>query len=136
MVYKLKLHFRYGDTDQMGVIYHANYLSFYELGRTGLLKEAGYDYLDFEKAGIIYPVRDVSTTYLKSIRLDETCYVYTTLIKVSKVKLTFYHEIKNEQGELKSTGETSVVSVDAKTFLPIRLSDEITEKFRKYKDED
>jgi len=134
-MYKLKLHLRYADTDQMGVIYHPNYFTFYELGRTGLLKEVGYDYLDFEKDGIIYPVRDVSSSYLKSMRLGETCYVYTKLLKVSRVKLTFHHEIRNEEGELKSTGQTSIVSVDATSFLPIRMPEEIIEDFKKYKDE-
>ena len=96
----------------------------------------GYDYLEFEKQGIIYPVREVSSTYLKSMRLGETCYVYTKLLKVSRVKLTFYHEIKNEDGELKSIGQTSIVSVDAKTFLPIRMPEDMTEEFKKYKDEE
>ena len=51
-MYKEKLHLRYADTDQMGVIYHPNYLTFYELGRTGLLIDVGYDYLEFEKQGL------------------------------------------------------------------------------------
>ena len=135
-MFKVKLHLRYADTDQMGVIYHPNYLTFYELGRTGLMKEVGYDYLKFEKQGIIYPVRDVQSTYLKSMRLGETCYVYTKLLKVSRVKLTFYHEIRNEDGELKSTGQTSIVSVDAKTFLPIRMPEDMTNEFEKYRDKD
>ena len=133
-MYKVKLHLRYADTDQMGVIYHPNYLTFYELGRTGLLNDVGYDYLEFEKQGMIYPVRDVSSTYLRSIRLGETCYVYTKLLKVSRVKLTFYHEIRNEEGELKSTGPTSIVSVNAKTFLPMRVPEEMVEELQKYKD--
>lgn len=133
---KVKLQLRYADTDQMGVIYHPNYLTFYELGRTELLKKSGFDYLEFEKQGIIYPIREVSSTYLQSMRLGETCYVYTKLIKVSKVKLTFYHEIRNEEGELKSKGQTSIVSVDANTFLPMRMPDEITNVFMKYKDEE
>ena len=135
-MYKKKLQLRYADTDQMGVIYHPNYLSFFELGRTGLMKDAGYDYLEFEKQGIIYPVRNVSCTYLRSMRLDETCHVYTRLSKVTRVKLTFYHEIKNEDGELKCTGETSIVSVDANTFLPIRMPEDMTEDFKKYKAEE
>ena len=135
-MYKRKLHLRYADTDQMGVIYHPNYLTFYELGRTGLMDDVGYDYLEFEKQGMIYPVRDVSSTYLKSIRLGETCYVYTKLLKVSRVKLTFYHEVRNEDGELKSTGQTSIVSVNAKTFLPMRISEEMAADFKKYKDEE
>lgn len=134
-MYKEKLHLRYADTDQMGVIYHPNYLTFYELGRTGLLNDVGYDYLEFEKQGMIYPVRDVSSTYLRSIRLGETCYVYTKLLKVTRVKLTFYHEIRNEEGELKSTGQTSIVSVNAKTFLPMRVPEEMAEELQKYKDE-
>ncbi len=135
-MYKVKLQLRYADTDQMGVIYHPNYLTFYEIGRTSLMKETGYDYLEFEKQGIIYPVREVSSTYLKSMKLDETCYVYTRFSKISRVKLSFYHEIRNEDGELKSKGETSIVSVDAKTFLPMRMPEEMIETLKKYKDED
>lgn len=128
-----KIELRYSDTDQMGVIYHANYFSFFEQGRTKFLKDVGYDYHLFEENGIIYPVRDVSCTYLKSIRLGEEVFVETTIHKFTKVKTTYYHEIKNDKGELKCTGYTTVVCVDKNTFKPVRMDDVMPEVYNAYK---
>ena len=129
-----KLELRYSDTDQMGVIYHANYFSFFEQGRTQFLRDVGYEYYKFEENGIIYPVRDVSCTYLKSIRFGEDVFLETKIHKFSKVKTTYYHEIKNTDGELKCTAFTSVVCVDKDTFLPVRMSDRIPEVYKAYMD--
>ena len=127
-----EIRLRYSDTDQMGVIYHANYFSFFEQGRTQFLKDVGYDYHLFEENGIIYPVRDVQCTYLKSIRLGEKVFVETSIHKFTKIKTTYYHEIKNEQGELKCTAYTTVVCVDKKTFLPARMNEIIPEVYNAY----
>lgn len=133
---KSLINLRYSDTDQMGVIYHANYFKFYEIGRTNYLKDAGYDYVEVEKTGIIYPVRNVQSTYLTSIRLGETIYVYTKIKKLTKVQITFSHEIRNDKDELKSVGETTIVCVDAKTFKPRKMPEDMIPKFSKLKDED
>ena len=123
---------RYSDTDQMGVIYHANYFSFFEQGRTQFLKDVGYDYHLFEENGIIYPVRDVSCTYLKSIRFGEKVHVETSIHKFTKVKTTYYHEIKNDEGELKCTGYTTVVCVDKDTFKPARMDEVMPNVYNDY----
>lgn len=49
----------YADTDMMGVIYHANYLKYFELGRSGLIEDLGYSYVDMENAGYFAPVYDI-----------------------------------------------------------------------------
>lgn len=54
---------RYAETDQMGVVYHANYLVWMELGRTQLIKELGFNYAEMEKDGIISPVLDIQASY-------------------------------------------------------------------------
>ena len=114
----MKLELRYSDTDQMGVIYHANYFSFFEQGRTKFLKEIGFDYYRLEEDGVIYPVRDVSCTYLKSIRFGEEVYLETRVHKLTKVKTTYYHEIKDINGDIKCRAYTTVVCVDKeKVFL-------------------
>ena len=128
----IEISLRYSDTDQMGVIYHANYFSFFEQGRTKFLKDVGYDYHLFEENGIIYPVRDVQCTYLKSIRLGEKVFVESTIHKFTKIKTTYYHEIKNEFGELKCTAYTTVVSVDKNTFLPARMNEVLPEVYNAY----
>ncbi len=127
-----KLELRYSDTDQMGVIYHANYFSFFEQGRTQFLRDVGYEYYKFEENGIIYPVRDVSCTYLKSIRFGEDVFLETRIHKFTRVKTTYYHEIKNTDGEVKCKAYTSVVCVDKKTFLPVRMSDRLPEVYEAY----
>ena len=127
-----KINLRYSDTDQMGVIYHANYFSFFEQGRTNFLRDVGYEYHKFEEAGIIYPVRDVQCTYLKSIRLGEEVHVETTIHKFTRIKTTYYHEIINSDGEVKCTAYTTVVCVDKATFRPVKMDERLPEVYNAY----
>jgi acyl-CoA thioester hydrolase len=129
-----KIDLRYGDSDQMGVIYHANYLAFFEQGRTQFLKDVGFDYHKVEEQGIIYPVRDVQVTYLKSMRFGEDCYVETSLDNFTKVKTTYYHEIKNQAGEVKCKAKTTVVCVDKETFKPVRIDQVLPHIYQAYMD--
>ncbi len=131
-VHKLDIQLRYSDSDQMGVIYHANYFSFFEQGRTVFLKDLGFDYYKVEEKGIIFPVRDVSCTYLKAIRFGENITVSTKLHKLSKVKITYYHEIHNDKGELKASGYTTVISVDKETFNIIKMDELLEPIYSKY----
>ncbi len=121
MKYRNYISLRYSDSDQMGVVYHANYFTFFELGRTGMLKEYGVDYYKVEEKGFIFPVRDVDCTYLKSIKLGEKIYVESKIFKISKVKISFEHEIRNEENELKAVGHTSIVCVRKSDFKIAKL---------------
>lgn len=131
-VHKLNIQLRYSDSDQMGVIYHANYFSFFEQGRTAFLKDLGFDYYKVEEEGIIFPVRDVSCKYLKAIRFGENITVSTKLHKLSKVKITYYHEIYNDKEELKASGYTTVISVDKETFNIIKMDELLEPIYTKY----
>ncbi len=130
--HKLKIQLRYSDSDQMGVIYHANYFSFFEQGRTAFLKELGFDYYKVEEEGIIFPVRDVSCTYLKAMRFGEEVTISTKLHKLTKIKITYYHEVHNSVGELKATGYTTVISVDKETFNIIKMDEKLKDIYQKY----
>ena len=121
MKHRNNIELRYSDSDQMGVVYHGNYFSFFEQGRTGLLKEYGIDYYEIEKKGFIFPVRDVGCTYLKSIRLGESIYCETEVTKLSKVRMDFEHKIYNDEGELKAIGHSSVISVNKNDFSIIKM---------------
>ena len=124
---------RYSDSDQMGVVYHANYFTFFEQGRTAMLKENDIDYYEIEKRGFIFPVRDVSCTYLKSIRLGEKIYVETTIKKISKVRIDFSHVIRNDNEEVKARGNTSIIAVKKDDFSIIKM-DEYLPNIYKMKD--
>lgn len=132
MISTKEIDLRYSDTDQMGVIYHANYFTFFMQGRTKFLKDLGYDYLTFEEKGYIYPVRDVSCTFLKSITLGEKVHVETQIHKFSKIKTEYYHEIKNDKGDLKAKGYTTVVCVNRETLIPTRMDGVFPEVYNRY----
>jgi len=130
--HKLEIQLRYSDTDQMGIIYHANYFSFFEQGRTKFLKDLGFDYYKVEEDGVIFPVREVSCTYLKAIRLKDKIYITTKIHKLTKIKITYYHEIYSLEGELKATGYTTVVSVDKESFNIIKMDERLKDIYEKY----
>lgn len=132
MISKLDIQLRYADSDQMGVIYHANYFSFYEQGRTNYLRELGFKYSEVEENGIIFPIRDVSGKFFKSITYGENIHVLTKVHKLSKVKITYSHEIYNDQGELKASGFTTVVCVDKKTFQVIKMDERMPKIYDAY----
>ena len=132
MISRRDIDLRYSDTDQMGVIYHANYFTFFMQGRTQFLRDLGFEYIDFESQGYMYPVRDARCTFLKSISLDEKVYVETSIHKFSKIKTEYYHEIKNVQGEVKAKGYTTVVCVNIKTGIPTRMDGVFPEAYEKY----
>lgn len=129
---KIDIQLRYSDTDQMGVIYHANYFSFFEQARTKFLKDLGFDYYKVEEDGIIFPVRDVSCTYIKAIRFKEKINITTRVHKLTKIKITYYHEIHNAEGELKATAYTTVISVNKDTFNIIKMNEKLEKIYNKY----
>lgn len=129
---KLEVQLRYSDTDQMGIIYHGNYFSFYEQGRTKLYNDLGFDYNETEKNGILFPIREVSNTYLKSIHLGEKIIVTTIVASVSKIKVKYQHEVHNDLGELKAKGSTTCVCVDKETFQIVKMDERLPEVYRKY----
>ncbi len=132
MISRLDIQLRYADSDQMGVIYHANYFSFYEQGRTKYLKDLGFDYHDVEKSGIIFPIREVSGKFIKSITYGEKIHVLTSVHKLTKVKTTYFHEIFNDAGELKASGYTTVVCVDKESFRVIKMDERMPKIYNAY----
>lgn len=124
-MHRIELSLRYSDSDQMGVVYHANYFSFFELGRTMLLKEFGINYYDIEQSGYLFPVRNVDCTYLKSITLGETIYCETSILSMSKVKIEFEHILINDQNEIKAKGHTSIVSVRKSDFQLVKMDEHL-----------
>ena len=121
---------RYGETDQMGVVYHGNYAHFFELGRTEWLRSLGITYKYMEKNGVMLPVISLSSKFLKSAFYDEVLTVKTILKKTPGVRIEFDVEITNEKNELITTGNTILVFVNAATKKPMRCPEYILEKIK------
>ena len=96
MIVDSKIVVRYAETDQMGVVYHANYLVWFEVGRTEFLEAINQPYFEFEKRGLMSPVLNAEITYGKPLHYGETAIVRTRLTEVTSVKSTFSYEIFHE----------------------------------------
>ena len=94
----------YADTDMMGVIYHANYLKFFELGRTGLIEDLGYSYLSMEEAGFYSPVYDIQITYKKPLRYGDKGFVKTWVELNDGIKSVYGYSIFNGDDEICAEG--------------------------------
>ena len=90
----------YGDTDQMGVAYYANYLRWFEIGRTELLRQTGIPYTSIEEKGLRFPVTEVSCRYFRPARYDEGITIETTLISLGRATLTFNYKLYRQKDEL------------------------------------
>ena len=112
---------RYAETDQMGVVYHANYLVWMELGRTQLIKELGFNYAEMEKDGIISPVLDIQASYKKPLRYGDTATIKTWVEEYDGIRSVYKYEIFNGEGELALTGSSKHVCVKKDSFRPISL---------------
>ncbi len=98
---------RFVETDMMGVVHHANYLRWFEMGRVAYLREAGVYLLELMAAGILFPITDVSCTYRASARFDDCLAIETTMDELSKVKMVFsYRVVREADGGLLATGRT------------------------------
>jgi acyl-CoA thioester hydrolase len=103
----------YGDTDQMGVVYYANYLRWFEKGRSELLRQSGIPYAGIERRGMHFPVAEVSCRYFRSARYDELIMIETWLASLSRASLTFTYRIVGEaEGALLASGSTKHACVD------------------------
>jgi acyl-CoA thioester hydrolase len=116
---------RYAETDQMGVAYYANYLVWFEVGRSEFCRERGFRYADLEALGYKLVVVDVHCRYRSSARYDETVIVRTRLKDANKRMITFgYQILRKDQEEVIAEGETQHICVDSngKTkSLPVKF---------------
>lgn len=85
---------RYAETDMMGIVYHANYLPWFEIARTDLLKHHGLPYRDLEAEGFFLPVLEVSVRYLKSARYDDAITVIATMAEKPSLRLRITYEVR------------------------------------------
>jgi len=121
---------RYGETDQMGVVYHGNYPQYLEMGRVEWLRVLGISYKEMEKSGIILPVISLNINYKKSAVYDDLLTVRTILLKRPLVRIAFDYEIYNEGGELLAEANTVLAFMDAEKNKPIKCPDYILERLK------
>lgn len=125
---KYSFRVRYGETDQMGVVYHGNYPQYLEMGRVEWLRDLGISYKEMEESGIMLPVISLNIIYRKSAVYDDLLTVTTSIKKRPLVKIEFDYVIHNEAKELLIEANTVLAFIDTKTNRPTRCPDYLLSK--------
>jgi acyl-CoA thioester hydrolase len=103
------------DLDPMRVVWHGNYINYFEVGRRALLQKLGYDYYEMEKSGYAFPVIEVSAKYLNSLRYKDRAIVKAILVEYENC-LRVKYEIRNtETGVVTTKGVSTQMAVDMRT---------------------
>lgn len=128
---QIRIH--YALTDQMGVVYHGHYAQFYEIGRGEAIRQIGYTYKDIEAMGIIMPVVDIHSRFLRPAKYDDLITVITILRELpAHHKIVFHSEIYNQEGALLNTGDVTLYFMEAKTMKRCEMPPELKEKLQHY----
>ncbi|PZE21471.1 acyl-CoA thioesterase [Paenibacillus xerothermodurans] len=110
---------RYAETDQMGVVYHANYLTWFEIGRTELIRSLGMPYDKIEANGLLLPVVDVHVQFKLPAKYDDVITIRTRIEECTHVRVQFASEIRRAN-ELLVSGSTKHVWVN-REWKPTRI---------------
>jgi len=127
---EVDLRIRYGETDQMGIVYHGNYAQYFEIGRTEWLRNLGITYKQMEEDGIKLPVISLVVNFKKSVCYDDVIKVKTTLKKIPTASIEFDYQIENENGEIVTTGNTVLAFIDINRNRPTRCPQHILDKLQ------
>src|ERR1700709_2677342 len=112
---QIRIH--YALTDQMGVVYHGNYAQFFEIARTDSIRKLGLSNKEIEAMGVIMPVIDLHTKFLRPIKYDELITVKVILKELPlNHKIIFYCEIYNEKNQIATVGEVVLYFMEAVTM--------------------
>lgn len=127
---KTSFRVRYGETDQMGYVYHGSYAPYIEMGRTEWLRDLGLSYNQMEIDGIMLPVYALSIRYIHPAFYDQVLEITTSIKKLPSVRIEFIYEIRNQKGELITTAETTLVFINKKNGKPMKCPQHFFEKLK------
>ena len=130
--HQIQVRVRYSETDQMGVVYHGNYIPYFEIGRVEWLRNKGVSYKKMEESGIGLPIVNMNINYKKSAVYDELLTVHTVFKSQTSVKIEFDCAIYNEAQELLTTAQFLLVFVSLKTGKPTAPPDYILELLKSF----
>ena len=120
---------RYAETDQMGVVYYANYFVWFEVARTDLLRQSGWSYREMEAEGFVLPVVEAHCQYRQSARYDDELDIVATGSLISQVRVRFdYQVVRAADAAVLAGGHTVHASLDS-AGRPRRLPERVCELF-------
>jgi len=111
---------RYGETDQMGVVWHGAYIGYFEAARTGALRALGHSYREMEASGVMMPVVEVGIAYHQPARFDDVLTVAVEVRERPTARMRFDYTITGPDGARIATGFTVLAFMDTQTRRPCR----------------
>ena len=109
---------RYQETDKMGIVYHGNYFTFFEIGRTEFLRSCGYTYREMEAEGVLAVVVKAECSYYKAAKYDDLLTLKTTIKRITRVKIEYEHQVCRD-AELLATGHITLAFVNSEGKIQI-----------------
>jgi acyl-CoA thioester hydrolase len=130
-----KIRVRYAETDQMNVVYYGNYAQYFEVARAEAIREIGFTYKQMEETGIMMPVVEMHTKYLRSAKYDDLLTIQTQLRELpTGHRIEFHHIVYNEAGKMLATGRVVLYFLNAttmaRTVMPLELSNRLQTYFK------
>jgi acyl-CoA thioester hydrolase len=108
---------RYAETDQMNVVYYGNYAQYFEVARAESIRNLGFTYKEMEKAGVMMPVVEMQTKYLRPAHYDDLLTIKTTLRELPEDhRILFEHEVYNQAKKLLTLGKVILYFVKIGSF--------------------
>ena len=124
---------RYSETDQMNVVYHGNYAQYFEVARAEAIREMGITYKEMEEMGIVMPIVELHTKFLRPAVYDDLLTIKTELRELPKDhRIEFHHEVYNEAGKLLTIGRIVLYFLNAKTMARTMMPDELKKHLAPY----
>lgn len=112
-----QLRVRYAETDQMNVVYYGNYAQYFEVGRVESIRQLGFTYKDVEESGLIMPVVELHTRYLRPATYDELLTIKTQVRELPvSFRIEFFQEVYNEQHRLLAAGRVVLYFLEKGTW--------------------
>ncbi len=109
--HQISIRVRYQETDAQGRVHHANFFTYFEMGRVEMLRAAGYDYRTLEDAGVLLVVHKIGCQYLQGARYDDLLTLTTRLIRITHAKCEHEYEVARD-GDLIAKGQSVLACVD------------------------
>ena len=118
----------YYETDQMGVVYHSNYLKWLEIARTEYLRDT-IPYKSLEEMGIVMPVKSLNIEYINSVKYDDVISIQIEIKELTSVKIIFEYMMFDQEGILKAKANTTNVFTNKSGKIE-KITNEILEKLK------
>lgn len=131
-IFKHQLRVRYAETDQMGFVYYGKYAEYFEVSRVEALRSAGFTYKELESKGVVMPVLDHYSKYIRPAKYDDLLTIMLYIKEMPDLKMKFEYEVYNEEGTLLNMSHTTLVFLNKNTLKVERAPIELTQLLKPY----